>query len=328
MSRPPKPWYRKARRSWCVYLDGKQHNLGPDREEALQRFHALMASQPKKPTEGSLAALLDAFVVFSEDHKAASTARWYRGYLQDFIDYLRLKRYSPGSLPPEELTPRLVRAWADQRGAKRGRITAVKAAYRWGHAEGWLRSNPIAAMKRPPATKRDDLITLEDVKRLLRLSDRGFRDLLIVLWDTGARPQELRCLRSDHLDLPHHRCVLPLPESKGKRRERVIYLTPRAERIVRRRDQGGHIFRNSKGAPWTASAVKCRFVRLEKELGKRVCQYHFRHSFATRKLKEGLSPIVVAELLGHEDASTLAKVYQHVSQDPTYLLEALNRKSA
>ena len=33
MPRFPKPWYRKNRRRWFVQIDGKQVNLGPDREK-------------------------------------------------------------------------------------------------------------------------------------------------------------------------------------------------------------------------------------------------------------------------------------------------------
>lgn len=326
MSRPHKPWHRKSRGYWCVEIDGNQHNLGPDEDEARRKYNTLMAERPVKPSASSIATLLDAFVVYSEEHKAASTARWYENYLQDFIDYLKANSHRPATMSPARLTPRIVRVWADERGAaKRGRITAVKAAYRWAHEEGWINSNPIGAMKRPPETKREEIVSLAEMKAILRLSDKPFRDLLVVSWDTGARPPELRKLRDFHVDLPNHRCVLSARESKGKKRNRVIYLTRRAERIIKRLNTGGHVFRNSKDKPWTTTAVNCRFARLEEKLGRRFCQYLFRHSFATRKLKEGISPIVVAELLGHADVSTLAKVYQHVAQDPGHLLAAISR---
>ena len=325
MARPRKPWFRESRNAWFVEIDGKQHNLGADKEEALRHFHALMAQAPEKASAGSIAALLDAFVVYSAEHKAASTVRWYEDYLQDFLNYLKATGHSPGSLPPGRLTPKLVRAWVDDRGAaKRARITAVKAAYRWAHAEGWIDANPIAAMRRPPQSKRDQIISVAEMRAILRLSDKPFRELLVVSWDTGARPQELRRLQTRHLDLANRRCVLPAPEAKGKKKNRVIYLTLRAARIIAKRNNGGFVFRNSRGKPWTASAVKCRFARLEEKLGRRFCQYLFRHTFATRKLKEGVSPIIVAELLGHADVSMLAKVYQHVAQDPAHLLTALN----
>lgn len=328
MARPRKPWHRKSRNAWFVEIEGKQHNLGPDKEEALRQFHALMAKAPEKPGSGSVAAMLDAFLVFSGEHKAEATVDWYQGYLQDFLDYLKTTRRSPGAMSPEKVKPRLIREWVDERGkAKRARITAIKAAYKWGHAEGWIGENPLTAMERPATRKREGLVSIDEMKKIMRLSSKPFRRLLIVAWDTGARPQELKWLQSHHLDLPNHRMIFPANEAKGKKKNRVIYLTPRAERIICRLDQGGYIFRNSSGNPWTASAVKCRFARLETKLGRRFCQYHWRHAFATRKLKDGVSPIVVAELLGHSDVSTLAKVYQHVAQDPHHLLTALNFKA-
>jgi integrase len=325
MARPRKPWFRESRNAWFVEIDGKQHNLGSDKEEALRQFHSLMAQTPEKASTGSIAALLDAFLVYSAEHKAESTVRWYTDYLQDFINYLKAAGHSPGSLPPGRLTPKLVRSWVDDRGkAKRARITAVKAAYRWAHAEGWIDANPIAAMRRPPQSKREQIISVAEMRSILRLSDKPFRDLLIVSWDTGARPQELRRLQTHHVDLPNRRCILPAPEAKGKKKSRVVYLTARAARIIAKRSNGGFVFRNSRGNAWTSTAVKCRFARLENKLGCRFCQYLFRHTFATRKLKEGVSAIVVAELLGHSDVSMLAKVYQHVAQDPAHLLTALN----
>ena len=43
MARRPKPWYWKARKTWCVYHKGEQTLLGPDRDKAFQRYHEIMA---------------------------------------------------------------------------------------------------------------------------------------------------------------------------------------------------------------------------------------------------------------------------------------------
>jgi integrase len=57
------------------------------------------------------------------------------------------------------------------------------------------------------------------------------------------------------------------------------------------------------------------------------CLYHLRHSWLDRALKRGLDVLTCAILMGHRDPSTLAKVYQHVSQSPEYLRESA-RKAA
>ncbi|QEG35917.1 tyrosine-type recombinase/integrase [Bythopirellula goksoeyrii] len=328
-AKPRKPWYWKARKAWYVCLHGKQHKLSTDKKEAQQRFHELMASEPKTVTDGSVASLLDAFISDCRKTKAPKTIQWYRNYLQDFLDFLVPKGYSPQSLPASRMTPKIVRQWVDHRGtAERARITAVKSAYSWGHGEGWMEHNPLSGMKRPPATKRTELIELPEMVRLLRLSkDKCFRELLTFCWDVGCRPQEAKGLRKDQLDLERSRCVISEDEAKGKRKQRVIYLTSRSKRIIERNINGSpYIFLNTRSKPWTTSAVNCRFARLEEKVGKRYCQYMWRHAFATRKLKEGVSPIVVAELLGHADVSTLAKIYQHVAQDPSHLLSALEQR--
>jgi hypothetical protein len=53
--------------------------------------------------------------------------------------------------------------------------------------------------------------------------------------------------------------------------------------------------------------------------------YALRHSWATNALQRGLDALTVAILLGHEDPSTLAKVYQHLSLNPKHLLEQVRR---
>ncbi len=167
-------------------------------------------------------------------------------------------------------------------------------------------------MKRPPAGKREVIIETPEMVQLLRLiKDHCFRDLLVFCWDTGCRPQGAKGLSKGQLDLGNSRCAIHHTDAKGKKKQRVIYLTKRASRIVDRNLNGSpYVFLNFRCEPWTSSAVKCRFARLENKIGRRLCQNVFRHSFANRKMKKGVSSIVVAELLGHTYPSMLAKVYQ------------------
>ncbi len=82
----------------------------------MRKYHSIMAQEPEKPAKNSIAALLDAFVVYCSEHKAPSTVRWFEDYLQDFIDYLKAHGHSPATMRSSKLTPRIVRGWADQRG--------------------------------------------------------------------------------------------------------------------------------------------------------------------------------------------------------------------
>jgi integrase len=45
-------------------------------------------------------------------------------------------------------------------------------------------------------------------------------------------------------------------------------------------------------------------------------------------LENGLNPVIVAELLGHSDASMLSRVYQHLADRHDHMREAALRASA
>ena len=64
---------------------------------------------------------------------------------------------------------------------------------------------------------------------------------------------------------------MPPRQAKGKKRWRLIYLTPRAEGIVAPlvlRHPDGPIFRNEDGEPYDAQNFNNRFCRLQKRLGR------------------------------------------------------------
>lgn len=65
---------------------------------------------------------------------------------------------------------------------------------------------------------------------------------------------------------------------------------------------------------------------MKKHIGRKLCLYNFRHSFATRLLEEGVDSLIVAALLGHADLSMLGRVYAHLTQNPANLLEQLRRR--
>ena len=73
------------------------------------------------------------------------------------------------------------------------------------------------------------------------------------------------------------------------------------------------------------AAYKARrkaILKAARKQGKKYALYHFRHSWATRALQRGVDPLTVAILMGHQDPSTLAKVYQHLAHDPDFMRKA------
>lgn len=332
MAHFPKPFFRPARQLWYVQLNGKQINLGQDKDAAFTEYHRLMqhrAEAPPPPKDGQrlVVVILDDFLDWCEKHRAADTYRWYKDRLDSFC-----KTLDPG-LTTDELRPHHIQKWVDNYpvtladGSRRNLIAAVKRGMKWAEEQGYIERSPVTNMKKPACGRKEQLVTPKQYEAILaRGKDVDFKDLITITWETGCRPQESLRVEARHVDAANARWVFPTSEAKGKRIPRIVYLTPKAMEITQRlmkKHPTGTLFRNRNGKAWTPDAVNCRFQRAKKKVGAKISLYACRHTFATRALVRGIDCITVATLMGHSDTSTLAKVYQHVSQNPAFLKEQL-----
>lgn len=270
MARRPKPWFWKARQGWYVTIDGTRHFLADEEEAAFKRFYQLMAEPQRRVVRSdSLAVIVDLFLEWCHKHRAPDTYEWYRYRLERFV-----QRYP--SLRTHELRPFHVQQWLDSmmelsRGSRRNHCRAIKRAMRWAKRQGYIDRNSIEDLEQPVAGKRETVISQCEFERILSLVPcEEFRDLLIVTWETGCRPQESLRVEVRHVELENSRWVFPDSEGKGKI-GRVVYLTDAAAQITGRwmgRFPGGALFRNSQGKRWTTTAVNCAFIRLQQKMGQ------------------------------------------------------------
>ena len=77
-----------------------------------------------------------------------------------------------------------------------------------------------------------------------------------------------------------------------------------------------------------AHARRRLLMQKAKDVVPRYSLYSLRHSWATNALKRGLDSLTVAILMGHQDPSMLAKVYQHLSHNPEHLLDQARRAAS
>ncbi len=327
MKKFPKPWFRPTRGVWYVTLDGKQHNLGPDKNRAFEAYKKLLA-EPKKrdiPSD-AVVSMIDQYLEWCKKHRRPETYRWYLDRLQEFA-----KSINP-DLRINDLRPFHVQQWVDTKdgwsnGSRRNAIASVKRVLRWGEEQGYIDRNPIALMKKPVCGKKEVVVTEKQYRKMLALTkDRAFQDLLTVTWETGCRPQESLRVEARHVDLANQRWVIPT--TPGKPDNRVVYLTENALAITKRlmmKHRTGPLFRNTDGRPWTTDAVNCRFHRFVPKIGKRFSLYAIRHTWITRMLERGVDSLTVAFLADHKDPTNLAKYYAHVTLNPKHMLEQAKR---
>jgi integrase len=216
MSHYPKPFHRANRGLWYVQIDGKQHNLGPDKDEAFRRYHQLMQA-PAPVTAMLVASVIDGFLEWTKQHRAPRTYEWYLDFLQSFIISL-----PDIELSTDDLKPFHVHRWVDSQktwgaSCKRGAITAVQRAFLWAEKLGHIDKSPIRHVEKPKAERRDNPLSQEDFEELIAcVNDQPFRDLLQFCWDTGCRPQEARHIEARHFVPERSTIELPPDEAKGK----------------------------------------------------------------------------------------------------------------
>jgi integrase len=325
----PKPFFRSDRQRWCVQLRGRQINLGAEREAAFRRYGELISHPaPAKLTSDSVAVLLDHFLDWCKLHREQRTYEWYLFRCQSFLDSI------PAGMTAAQLKPFHVQQWVDSKewndGMKHGAMIAIQRAFNWLAKQGRISGSPLFGLEKPAQGRREKVVSEEQYRALLARFPDSFGDLLQLAWETGARAQELWKLEGRHVELTKRRWAFPANEAKGKKRPRIVYLTDTAVTITQRlmlKYPQGKLLRNEDGMPWTRHAVSCRFLRLKKKIGEKLCLTNFRHSFATHMLEEGSDSMIVAALLGHKDLSMLGRVYGHLGQNAQPLIDSIRRRA-
>ena len=271
------------------------------------------------------------------------TVAAYRRDLDDLARFLTEYEGSPewtwGQV--DRLTLRGFLGWCGRRGLGRRsasrKLSAVRAFFRFLHAEDELPADPTRGMRAPRAEKRlPGHLGRDDVESLFREADTaaagnmliGTRDLVILelLYGSGVRLAELHGLDLSDLDL-----VSDLMKVRGKgRKERVVPLTRAAVLAVRRYEpRRTEAFRtdtptldrralllSARGRRLSRRAIqKVVHARLEAAaLGAGLSAHSLRHSFATHLLDAGADLMAVKELLGHVSLST-TRIYTHTSRE-------------
>jgi site-specific recombinase XerD len=166
----------------------------------------------------------------------------------------------------------------------------------------------------PPEThflERDEIATL-----FARLPSRGRhalrdRTLLLFLYNTGARVQEVADLRVEHLDLrPHPRVRL---HGKGDK-WRICPLWDETARLlhllIEQHSTTAPVFAARPGQPLTRFGIykivrrHAHLLETDQPARKRITPHVFRHTTAVHLLEAGVEVNVIRGWLGHADLST------------------------
>jgi integrase len=331
-----KPFFKKSHNAW-YYLNaqGKQEKLGTAEPEAWARW---LEIQDGKPAGLTLAKLVDQYLAFVKKEKAPATfvaynrnlKRWEKNHGDRFI----------ADLKPDDLKDIIAKEFAGQSDTSHWMFyKCAVAMFNWGAAEGRNlveRTHPLLGkFKKPKCAVRQGCPTQEEFDKLLdACDDPRLRDLLVVLWDSGARPHEIFQAEAKHLDrekrfLRFHKANGDKVKGEKKDAVRTVYLIDRAfETCCRLADlyPTGKLFRNTLGNVWTANLLSARMKVLRIRTGVKATAYSFRHAYCTRAILSGDVDLrSLQELMGHSDLSMIAKVYAQLRDKNDHLHGALKK---
>lgn len=200
-------------------------------------------------------------------------------------------------------------------------LRELKVYVRYLEAEEYIERAPKVVLPTLRWKIKTHLVTEADYEKLIAtISGKGVWDLrnmslLSLLYDSGARIGEVLGLDTDDVNLEAGEALVT---GKGDK-QRVIFFSDRTAKYMvqyRRRLEQAYdaesFFVNRDGDRMTYNAATCMLDRSKRESGVTcdVNPHNFRHTFATRFLRNGGDVVKLKRILGH---STLMVTEQYVS---------------
>lgn len=292
-----------------------------------------------RPTTNTLArALRRFFAEYLPSVRGASphTVRSYRDALALLLRFLAARTTrSVVDLDLGDLDPDAVVAFLDHLEQERGngiatrnaRLAAIHAFVRYVATQDPERLETCQRLLAVPfkrATIRTvDYLEADELRAVFEATDprtaAGRRDhaLLLALFNTGARVQELVDLRPVDLQLDRP-CQVRL-RGKGHK-ERLCPLWPQTAEVLRRlvsetglaETSTERLFRNRRGEPLTRFGVRYllqKYAQLAQPTApglarKRVHPHTLRHTTAVHLLQAGVDLVAISHWLGHASVET------------------------
>lgn len=167
--------------------------------------------------------------------------------------------------------------------------------------------------------KTGDLLTEDEVKRLMEAAGRRDRAIIALLWDTGIRPEELLTMRMNSVDFHGEVAHISVTGKTGSRtiplqdettRELLEYVdaTPRlGDGLFWARHDGGEGRISDEGL-----RLMLRKVAKKAGIKKKIYPYLFRHSALTRDAALGYTEIELCLKAGWRLGSRMPSVYIHL----------------
>jgi integrase/recombinase XerC len=287
------------------------------------------SSNPSNNTPPAFAAALTRFLLVLEGrNRSGATLGAYRSDLTQFFAWLaqtNVAATAPERVERADVTDYL--AHLSRRGisglSRARKLAALREFFRYLEGEGVVAKSPTSGVETPKKERNArPYLVRDEYTRLLSLAGANPRDycILTLFLQTGVRVSELCALRLEDVDLAARSVSV---RGKGMV-DRRIELERKGLQALRSwlavRGQAGEVdhdflFSNRDGGPLGVRGVKKLILkyRIQAGIAKKVGAHALRHTFATAKAEQGVSPFQLKEWLGHASLNT-TQIYVHLSR--------------
>jgi integrase len=186
-------------------------------------------------------------------------------------------------------------------------------AIRWKQFFG---QNPVSQVEFLEENNEISRILLpEEEARLLEVSSRYLRNIIIMALNTGMRKMEILSLKWEYVDLEGNMITLPQTNTKAKKTRRIpISWALRKALLEQKLMSGGSefVFPSEESKNGHLSWLKHSFTTACRRAGIQGLRFHdLRHTAATRMIDLDVSVEKVSKILGHSDINLTMRRYAH-----------------
>jgi len=154
-------------------------------------------------------------------------------------------------------------------------------------------------------------LTKEKIERLVAVSRRHLKPIIILAVNTGMRRGEIFDLQWNHVDLKNRIIEVADPKNGDPRFVPINDTLMDALQQLPRRIDTPYVFPGKNGGRLTD--IKKPFLNTRKRAGLDDVRFHdLRHTFASHLVMAGVDLTTVKELLGHK-STKMTERYSHLS---------------
>lgn len=279
----------------------------------------------------SLHEALEKYLAFGRLKNKQSSMSSYYMHVRHLVLYFRNCRI-------QEVTFQDVISYMDlmtkigwDRNSLVGKASAYKQFFTFWQGQGYVKWNakdipiPDVDHKFPRVLKEEDYKKLLQNAPKRNLKDLRNRVILQLLWDTGARLNEMLGLNVKDMDTLHRRAIIKTEKSRGVRPVRTIFWTKKTNEDLKEyielrngylstlseaKDSGALLItiygRWQTGVRMGESTVETVMKNLSHKasLGFIANPHSFRHSYGRNLALQGANNSTISDMMGHSDINS------------------------